>query len=37
MLPGARLIRAANPAKIKGKSFLGKLQAPEEEVLKILE
>jgi hypothetical protein len=29
-------MKAANPAKVKGNSFLGKLLAPDEEVLKIL-
>jgi hypothetical protein len=37
MLPGAELMKAANPAEVKGNSFFRKLLASDEEVLKILE
>jgi hypothetical protein len=37
MLPGAELMKEANPAEIKGNSFFEKLLASGEEVLKVLE
>jgi hypothetical protein len=37
MLPGAEPMKADNPGKAKGNSFLGKLLATGEEALKILE
>jgi hypothetical protein len=37
MLPGAELMKAANPSEVKRNSSFRKLLASDEEVLKILE
>jgi len=37
MLPGAELMKAANPAEVKGNSFFWKMLASDEKALKVLE
>jgi hypothetical protein len=37
MLPGAELMKAANPTEVKRNSFFGKMLASDKKVLKVLE